>query len=67
MAHGVAGSDEYRQDCSEMLQRFSQSDKAGDAYWVAWACVLAPDATTDWATAVALAEKSVQGDPQSAM
>ena len=50
-----------------MLQRFGQTDKAGDHYWVAWACVLAPDATTDWATAVALAEKSVQSDPKSAM
>ncbi len=59
--------DEYRQDCGEMLQRVGQTDNAGDHFFVAWACVLAPDATTDWATAVALAEKSVQGDPQSAM
>ena len=34
---------------------------------MAWACALAPDATTDWATAVALAEKAVQSDPKSAM
>jgi tetratricopeptide (TPR) repeat protein len=58
--------DEYRRDCREMLQRFGQTDKAGDRYWVAWACVLAPDATTDWATAVGLAEKTLQNDPQSA-
>ena len=49
-----------------MLQRFGQTDKADDAYWVAWACALAPDATKDWATAVALAEKAVQSDPKSA-
>jgi tetratricopeptide (TPR) repeat protein len=64
---GGGQADEYRQDCREMLQRFGQTDNAGDCYWVAWACVLAPDATTNWATAVALAEKSAQGDPQSAM
>ncbi|MHB8861531.1 MAG: tetratricopeptide repeat protein, partial [Pirellulaceae bacterium] len=59
--------DDYRQDCNEMLQRFAQTDKAQDAYWVAWASVLAPDAVADWSTAVALAEKAVQSDPKSAM
>jgi tetratricopeptide (TPR) repeat protein len=64
---GGGQADAHRQDCREMLQRFGQTDNVGDAYYVAWACALAPDATTDWATAVALAEKSVQNDPQSAM
>ena len=50
-----------------MLQRFGQTDKASDGHWVAWACTPAPDAITDWATAVAPAEKAVQTDPKFVM
>ena len=50
-----------------MLHQFGQTDKATDAHWTAWACVLAPDATTDWATAVALAENSVHSEPKSVL
>ena len=57
--------DDYRQDCGAMLEQFSQTDRANNAYYVAWSCALAPDAVTDWATAVALAEKAVQSEPKS--
>ena len=68
MARLAAGHvDEYRDDCGEMLQRFGQTDKASDGHWIAWACTLAPDAITDWATAVTLAEKVVQSEPKSVM
>ena len=50
-----------------MLQRFGPTDKASDGHWVAWACALAPDAITDWTTAIALAEKAVQSDPKFVM
>ena len=62
---GCGRVDEYRKDCGEMLQRFGQTDKAEDAHWVAWAWPL-HDATGDWPTAVALAEKAAKSDPKSA-
>ena len=52
--------------CRTMLQQFGQTAQADDGHWIAWACTLAPDAITDWATAIALAEKAVQSDPKSA-
>ncbi|MHB8969955.1 MAG: tetratricopeptide repeat protein [Pirellulaceae bacterium] len=54
---GGGQANEYRQDCGELLQRLGSTDSVNDAYFVAWTCALAPDATKDWATAVALAEK----------
>ncbi len=63
---GQGQADQYRKDCAEMLQRFGQTTKPNDAYWVAWTCALAPDAIKDWPKAVALAEKSAKSDPQSA-
>ena len=59
-------AEEYRKDCGQMLQRFGQSDKPDDAYWVAWTCALAPDATSDWPKAITLAEKAAKSDPKSA-
>ena len=58
-------NDDYRKTCSEMLQRFSQTEKAVDAWHVASACALAPDTARDWATAIALADKALQSDSTS--
>jgi len=62
---GVGQRDVYRKDCVEMLQRFGQTENPADAHWVAWACVLAPDATADWPKIVGLAEKAAESDSKS--
>jgi tetratricopeptide (TPR) repeat protein len=62
---GSGQVDAYRTDCGEMLQRFGPTDKASDGHWVAWSCALAPDAITEWPTAIALAEQAVRSDSKS--
>ncbi|MHB8955524.1 MAG: protein kinase domain-containing protein [Pirellulaceae bacterium] len=63
---GWGQAEEYRQGCAEMLHHFRETDEASNGFWVAWTCALAPDSTSDWAAAIALAEKAVQSDPASA-
>src|SRR5262249_9230095 len=46
----------YRKVCSTMLERFERPGYPGDAYWIAWTCVLAPDAVADWTKALRFAE-----------
>jgi tetratricopeptide (TPR) repeat protein len=57
--------DEYRKGCAEMLQRLAQAEKPGDASWLAWTCVILPDAVADWSKVVALAEKEAAAYPDS--
>ena len=38
---------------------YRHSARADDAFWVAWTCVLAPDAVADWALPLKLAEKAL--------
>ena len=57
---------EYRKTCAEMLDRFRQTESAGVAYIVAYACTLAPDAVDDWSIPVALAEMAARSDPAEA-
>jgi tetratricopeptide (TPR) repeat protein len=60
---GAGRPDEFRKDFAGMLQRFGQTDNPHDAAHVAECCVLAPDATADWPSVIALAEKSTSSDP----
>jgi tetratricopeptide (TPR) repeat protein len=41
-----------------MLKLYGQTDSADEAFWTAWACVLAPDAVADWTIPLHLAEKA---------
>ena len=63
---GATQTDAYQATCRRMVGQFSDGTAPADGNLVAWACTLAPDALSDWATAVALAEKAVQSDPKSA-
>ena len=48
----------YRQICAGMLERFGQTEKPETAHWVAWTCAMAPEAVSDLAAAVRLAEQA---------
>ncbi|NQT13512.1 MAG: tetratricopeptide repeat protein, partial [Planctomycetes bacterium] len=56
-------TEEYRQACVEMLDRFGQSKRPGEFCHAAWACVLAPKAIPDPMVPVELAERAVSRDP----
>jgi tetratricopeptide (TPR) repeat protein len=55
----LAGGDtsDYQRSCVAMLVRFGRSENPNEAYLVALTCVAAPDAVTDTAPLVALAER----------
>ena len=53
----------YQQTCAEILERFGQPEDAKASNWVAWTCVLAPEAVSDLAAAVRLAEMAVAATP----
>jgi tetratricopeptide (TPR) repeat protein len=55
----------YRKVCSRMLERLGETTDLGHAYWTTWACVLAPDAVTDWTKPLNLAEKVHAANPTS--
>ena len=57
--------EKYRQDCRELLDRFSTSQGGDNAYWVAWTCAIVPDAVADWSIPITLAERAAGGDPKS--
>jgi len=49
-----------------MLKQFAQTENGTTASFVAWSCALGPDALTDFAGAIALAEKATKIDAKSA-
>jgi tetratricopeptide (TPR) repeat protein len=55
----------YRKRCAQMLDHFSQTKNAVTAHWVAWTCVLAPNAVEDLGQAVKLAEQALESDPEN--
>ena len=54
----------YRRTCAALLARFGQTDKPGDAFWVAWTTVLAEGSVTDIDQPVRVAEAALRGDPR---
>jgi tetratricopeptide (TPR) repeat protein len=60
---GAADTKGYRGICNSVLERFGKTQDADTAYWVAWPCVLVPDAVAQPAPLVTLAEKSVAKAP----
>jgi Flp pilus assembly protein TadD len=57
--------DGYRGTCATMLGRFGGTDRPDVAYWVAWTCVLGPDAATNADRPVELAEAAFGGPPEA--
>ena len=62
---GGGSSDSYGSTCRRMLKQFQDTEKANDAYWVAWTCLLGPEAAEDYAPVVRLAEQAVEADADS--
>lgn len=58
-------TEEYRNGCATMLKRFGKSEESREANFVAWTCVLAPDAVEDYEPVVALSEKAVHAKPEN--
>ena len=48
-----------------MLERFQDTQAPNDGYWVAWTCLLGPEAIEDYGPVVRLAEQAVEADPKS--
>jgi tetratricopeptide (TPR) repeat protein len=61
----LAQPEEYRAACRAMLDRFLDDTSTITAHWLAWTCSLGPDAVTDFSPAVAAAERTVEGEPES--
>jgi tetratricopeptide (TPR) repeat protein len=62
---GSGNIEKYRQICATMLKRFGQTKEPGNAHWVAWTCVLAPNAVEDLDQAVKLAEQGAGRDDKN--
>jgi len=56
----VGDIDGYRERCTECLQQFEETDDPGVCHWVAWSCVLAPNAVEDFNRVVELGECAVE-------
>ena len=61
----LAGVDEYRRVCGELMKRFGKTKEAGLADSLAWSCALGPKAVPDLTQCVALAERAVAAKPES--
>jgi tetratricopeptide (TPR) repeat protein len=57
---------EYRACCAALLKRYGRARDAGEAYSIARCLTLAPDAGTEPAEAVRLADRAVKAQPTSA-
>jgi tetratricopeptide (TPR) repeat protein/roadblock/LC7 domain-containing protein len=56
----------YQAACAAIIKQFSKADDAQTAHFLAWTCAVGPDALTDFAPAIALAEKAIKVDANSA-
>ena len=60
--------DGYRTACAGLLRLFGGPEATGEpAGFTAWSCALAPDAVADYVPALALAERSLAGQPEDPM
>ncbi len=57
---GLGDTAGYRQLCARLLERFGGTDHPDEANGLAWLCIMTPDAVTDRAKVVALAETAVR-------
>jgi serine/threonine protein kinase/WD40 repeat protein/tetratricopeptide (TPR) repeat protein len=63
---GSGDRDGYRRVCAEALERFGRTENVEAANYVAWTCVLGPEAVHDLEQAVRLAAQALDADPQDA-
>jgi WD40 repeat protein/tetratricopeptide (TPR) repeat protein/serine/threonine protein kinase len=63
---GSGDLEKYRKTCATMLERFGQTENAVIAHWVAWTCVLAPDATGDLTRTMELAGLATESSDRTA-
>ena len=59
----LAGADEYRRMCSELMKRFGATKDVLLANVIAWSCVLGPKALPDLTPCVGLARRAVDAEP----
>jgi WD40 repeat protein/tetratricopeptide (TPR) repeat protein len=52
----------YRETCSRLLERFANTQDPSTSSWVAWTCVLAPEAVADTAKVRSFADKALKAD-----
>jgi tetratricopeptide (TPR) repeat protein len=57
---------EYRKMCAEAVDRFQTTADTNTAYFTAWAAALSPDAVSDLALVLRLAEKLATGEARNA-
>jgi tetratricopeptide (TPR) repeat protein len=62
---GASQADAYKATCLAMVNGFQDATSPADGYWVAWTCLLAPEAVDDYAPVVRLAEQAVEAKPES--
>jgi serine/threonine protein kinase len=62
---GAGDTGDYRAACPVMMDRYGDTADAATAHWVAWTCLLAPDALEDITPAVKLAEKATAAAPSN--
>lgn len=55
----------YREACRAMLDQFAGTEDPAEAYWTAWTCAMSPDASEDYAVALALAKLASKTSPNS--
>jgi tetratricopeptide (TPR) repeat protein len=63
----AAKTAEYRGACAAMLEHFRDTDDPEAASFTAWCCALAPDAGTDFALPVRLADRALSRGPEVAL
>jgi tetratricopeptide (TPR) repeat protein len=62
---GSGNTKRYRQTCAGVLKQFGQTEEPEIGHWVAWTCVLAPNAVEDLGQAVNLAEQGAGRDDKN--
>jgi tetratricopeptide (TPR) repeat protein len=66
LAHLGAGDlPGYRRACAEMARRFGRDEDRETAFWLAWACALAPEALADASVLVRAGEKALAPPPDA--
>jgi WD40 repeat protein len=61
----VPRANEYQAICRGMIEQFREDESPNTGYWVAWTCVLRPEAVDNYEPVIRLAEQAVEADPES--
>jgi WD40 repeat protein/Tfp pilus assembly protein PilF len=62
---GAADQKAYRDACARMMHQFAGNETASAGHWLAWSCVLAPDAVSSLPEAVKAAGRAVSEELDS--